>query len=352
MIELRTYEGDAAEISQFAQQAWRQTYAGKMPIPLWDERFFDWQLLSPRPGGRDYLVVAYDGPRLVGSLLGEKFRFRLHGREFDATMGSWLTVHPDCRGQGLASQLVEEQRRRHRATGAVFNLGYGYIAKAISMGPKFWKSLPNDVVVLGTVGWWVRLLDQTAVAKWELSALMGWGARLLSLVQGRPTPPRDSTGIRPYRPDDLPACLALVHTLLERVDMGYLWSAERLAHQLQYKDVPRTLVIEHAGRVAGFVNWYRLDFLGRQPIEAAMIDLVAFGPLPAADQTRLLRAVVAQMHEEGIKMALGLRLPALPWRAFVGAGFVPLPPELSFICCRMDPTFDLSTARRLHVHFR
>jgi GNAT superfamily N-acetyltransferase len=351
MIEIRTYEGDAVELCHFIQGVWRATYEGQMPFPLWDQRFFEWQLLAERPGGRDYLVVAYDGSMLIGSLLAEQFRFRLDGHEFDATTGSWFTVHPDYRHRGVAFKLFNEQRRRHLERGAVFLLGFLYMGTASSLGPKFWLRFPYTMV-LEKLGFWARVFDHQAVARWELSRRDGLAARTLGLFQSRPPVPHDSEGIRPYRPGDLPACLDLVHGLLERVDMGYVWTAQRLAHQLHYRDVPRTIIAEQAGRVAGFVNYYRLDFMGRYPIAAAIIDLVAFGTLRLRECKKLLLATMGQMLDEGIKMALMLRLPCYPWQPLLATGFVPLPRALSTICIRMDPTFSLEGVKRLHVHCR
>jgi predicted N-acetyltransferase YhbS len=351
VIEIRTYEGDAPTLSVFTQGVWRRTYAGRMTIPLWDERYFEWQLLAERPGGRDYLVVAYEGARLVGSLLGEAFRFRLRGREFDATMGSWLTVDPDYRGQGLGKRLVAEQRRRHQERGAVFHLGYGYEGAAISMGPAFWKRMGDDTLVLGWVGWWARVLDHAAVSEWDLAWWHRIGSRLLGLVQG-PPPSEASPDVRPYRPDDVSACLRLTHQLLNQVDLGYVWTQERLGHQLHFRDVPRTLVAEQDGQVAGFVNFYPLQFLGRHPLAVGLIDLMVMGPLRPAGRIQLLRAALARMRQEGMKLALALRLPGAPGRALLACGFLPLPRELSFLCYRIDRGVPLEEARRLHVHFR
>jgi GNAT superfamily N-acetyltransferase len=358
MIEIRTYDGDAAEIAAFTKRVWRATYEGRMPLPLWDHAYFDWQLLAGcddrrvRPGGRDYLVAAYDGAKLVGSLFGEAFRFRLHQRQVDATMGSWLTVDPEYRRQGIGSRLFDEQRRRHRERGGVFHLGFGYTGYADSLGPRFWKSFPESTVVLGKVGFWARVLDHRAEARWNLSRLERVGTRALALVQSRHPKPESLEGIRPYRPSDLADCLALARGLLDEVDLGYVWSEGRLAHQLWYQDVPRTLVLEHAGRVGGFVNYYHLDYLGRGHLSVAMIDLLAFGDVPSGLRMRLLRAALAQMVEQGAQMALLLRLPCYPKRPVLQAGFIPMPRDFLFVCVRMDPEFSLDGAKRLHVHWR
>ncbi len=352
MIETRTFEGNAAELSAFAQRVWRGTYEGRMMLPVWNDEYFDWQLLSDRPGGRHYLVAAYEGARLVGSLLGEQFRFRLHGREFDATMGSWLTVDPEYRRQGVGTLLFEEQRRRHLERGAVFHLGYGYVGAAVSMGPRFWQSFPANTVNLGRVGFWARMLDHETVARWDLSLRDRLGARAIGFFQTRRPRPSDPGAVRDYRPEDLPACLRLSHALLDRVNMGYVWSQERLAHQLSYNGLPRTLVAEENGQVAGFINYYTLDFLGRFPIRTAMIDLLAFGSLPFAGRVNLLRAAMAQMVDEGAKLVLMLRLPCYPMLPLMRTGFVALPRDFYLICVRMDTSFPLDGARKMHLHWR
>jgi GNAT superfamily N-acetyltransferase len=352
MIETRTYEGDAATIAQFAARIWQGTYAGKMMLPLWDARYFDWQLLSERPGGRDFLVAAYDGTKLIGSLLGEKFRFRLHDQEFDATMGSWLTVDPEYRRQGIGIKLFEEQRRRHLEHDAKFHLGYGYTGARMSMGPKFWKSFPDNTVLLGHVGFWARMFDPPLVSKWDLTLRDRIGSRILGAFQSRHPKPRRQGVYRRYRPEDLDACLTLAHGLLERVDLGYVWSRERLAHQLAGSDMPRTLVAEKDGRVTGFVNWYLLDFLGRYALPGAMVDLMAFGTMSLSESKDLLRAALDQIANEGAKFALALRLPCYPFMPLAQTGWITMPRDFSLICVKMDTSFPLDGARRLHVHWR
>jgi GNAT superfamily N-acetyltransferase len=121
MIEIRTYDGDAATLSRFSQEVWRASYEGRVTFPLWSAQYFDWQLLT-ESRSRDYLVAAYEGSKLIGTLLAEAFRFRLHGREVNGTTGSWLSVHPDYRRMGIGSKLFEEQRRRHLERDAPFML--------------------------------------------------------------------------------------------------------------------------------------------------------------------------------------------------------------------------------------
>ena len=140
--------------------------------------------------------------------------------------------------------------------------------------------------------------------------------------------------------------------MLDRVDLGYVWSRQRLAHQLAGSDMPRTLVAEKDGRVTGFVNWYLLDFLGRYPLPGAMVDLMAFGSMSLSESKDLLRAALDQIVSEGAKFALALRLPCYPFMPLAQTGWITMPRDFSLICVRMDTSFPLDGARRLHVHWR
>ena len=351
MLEVRTFDGDAHEIARFTQEVWRTSYYRKVPTPVWDENYFDWQLLSERPGGSDYLVAAYEGGKLVGSLFAEEFKFRLREEEFKGAFSSWLTVHPDYRRRGLGKQLAEEQCRRLLERDAKFLLGFGIKSKN-SSGPKFWASFSEKTVLLGQVGLWIRMLDHRAVSEWDVSLFNRLGSRLLGVVQRKPSASRQPTSIRCYRPDDLPACLELINNKLDEVDMGCVWSAARLAHQLDYKGIPSTLVAESSGRVAGLINYYKLTLLGRSYLEAAVIDHFVTDNLTWRERSDLLETALAQMQAEGIKLALTLRLPTSPNSLLLANGFIPLLPEHEVICYRADKSFCLDKAKRLYVYLR
>ena len=70
MIEIRTFDGDVAELARFCTSSWQKRYAGRMPVPVWLPDFLEWELLGEDHAARQFLVAAYDGSRLVGAILG------------------------------------------------------------------------------------------------------------------------------------------------------------------------------------------------------------------------------------------------------------------------------------------
>ncbi|MFO1093535.1 MAG: GNAT family N-acetyltransferase [Planctomycetaceae bacterium] len=352
MLEVRTYEGDADELSRFVGSVWKATYAGKMPLPIWDSAYFDWQLLWRPPAQRPACVAAYDGDRLVGTLLGEEFRFRWLDREHLATQGSWLSVDPEYRRAGTAGLMLKELKRRHVERGADFQIGYGYEGSRLSLGPKFWGKYPKDTVVPKKLGFWARVLNYTAVADWELNRLEGIGARTLGWWQRGAARWTPDPNVRQYRANDLPACLELAHGLLDHVQAGIIWDRERLAHQLDYKGFPRTLVYETDGHVAGFVNYHVLDYLGRTTIRVAMIDLLAVHDLPKPAAAALVKTALRQMHDDNVALCLILKTPCFPAGVLLRTGFIPRFADQAILLTKMRPEFEVAGARRFHVLWR
>jgi GNAT superfamily N-acetyltransferase len=352
MLDVRTYEGHADELSEFVGTVWRATYAGRMPLPLWSAAYFDWQLLWRPPTDRPACIAAYDGDRLVGTLLGEEFRFRWFDREHLGTQGSWLSVDPDYRRMGVGGLMLKELKRRHVERGADFQIGYGYEGSRLSLGPKFWRTYPKETVVPQKLGFWARVLNYRAVAEWELNRLEGIGARTLGWWQRGAGGWSPDPHVRPYRAEDLPLCLELSHGLLEHVQAGIIWEQERLAHQLDYKGFPRTLVYDLGGQVAGFVNYHVLDYLGRTTIRVAMIDLLAVDELPSAAAAALIRTALRQMHDEDVALCLMLRTPCFPSGVLLRTGFIPRPADQAILLTRMRPGFEVGGARRFHVLWR
>lgn len=349
MIEVRTCESEAPEVAAFTTRVWRETFRGRRLAINWDTAYFDWQLFNG-VCGRDYMLAAYDGARLVGTLFAEPFRLRVREVERDATMSSWLTVEPEYRRHDVASQLVAEMRRRHRERNAAFQIGFGVLG---TMGPQFWRTMP-DAFVMRKLGFWCLMFDVRSLRESLYLPSLGRSAmRLLRVVErARPRAP-EGEGVRDYTPTDLARCLELANGLGEGMDLAYRWEAGRLGLQLQHKGQPRTLVCEEGGRVEGFINYYVIECVGRSVVRAAMIDIFACGAgLGARGRTRLLEAAAARMAGEGCAMALLLRIPCYPAATLMKSGFIPLPREFSVICGWPEPGLPLEGVKSLYLHLR
>ena len=349
MISIRTYDGDADEVARFTETVWRQTYGKQLAIPIWDPQFFDWQL-AERPRGRDLLVAAYQGASLVGTLFGEDFRFRLHDQEFDAALSSWLTVDSQHRGQGIGTKLVQESRKRLEAKGGKCLLGVG-IHGTHSAGPKFWATFP-ETVVLRRGGWWAKVLDPRSVARWDLRLAHRVGIRMTSLLPKLPQLDNTTTDVRPYRAGDLGACVKLLNGLSHSVDLSCIWEPLRLAHQLQYKNFPKTLVLDHAGEIVGLVNYYHLSLLARTTIRVGMIDFIVSSTNDPSSIRALLLSMLCRMHQDEIQLAIYPRLAGMFAMSLLKTGFVPLPSDYQMICYLTDLALPIRSARRLLIPIR
>ncbi len=185
--------------------------------------------------------------------------------------------------------------------------------------------------VVGKVGLWVRMIDHRVMSDFLFHPFERRGARMLGWFQGRPKPLVQSAGIRPYREADLADCLRLANQLSRAAEFGLVWDETTLSRQLSFKDFPRTIVAEHGGRVAGFVNYFRQAYLGRGEMLAGVIDLVSVSELPPAARRRLLRAALYQMAAEGCHVALFLHVAGQPSLLLARMGFVPETPQYDYV---------------------
>src|ERR1700750_2253232 len=102
MIKIETYRGSIEELVEFVNHVWTHSYAGRMTFPSWTTKFFEWQLRLDSDPSRQNLIAAYDGSVLVGVLLGTSLPFRSPAGLHAGSLWSWLSIHPDYRGRGIA----------------------------------------------------------------------------------------------------------------------------------------------------------------------------------------------------------------------------------------------------------
>lgn len=344
-VEIRTYEGDGSDLQELTNRCWRATVGGKALFPLWSQRYFQWRLLDPRGGGRDFHVVAYRGSKPVGCILGEPLAFEIGGRPVQGTLSSWLTVDPEDPNPRVALQLLSAFRSRHRERGMRFSMGFN---DAVSR--RFWETLakrpPHDVHVLDEIWMWTRIFDGRAVAEAGLTQ----GDRLVPVI-AKLIPgirPRSPAPVRGYLPSDLPRFRAALAAQGKGADVRIDWSEPRLDLQLDHP-YARTVVLEVDGRV-GFLNYYGIQLCGARPVNVGMIDLFA-GDLHFVERLSLLETACRRMKEEGLQMTAMMRSAAAPDTVLGAAGFMPYPANVNLFWFFVDPELRLEKPVRHHVLF-
>lgn len=355
MTEIRTYEGDGQDIADLLARTWRSTYQGKHWCPLWDADYIRWQLLGDRSGGHEFLVSAYDGRRLVGCVLAERMTFRLHDREVEGTIGSWLTVDPEARSPNLSFKMVEELGRRHREHGLAFLFGYvngNPATPAHHFWTRFAKKHPRDLRFIRRIGYWIRILNAPVLSRKCLYGYERIGARVHGWIPPLRAPGRMACGVRDYSDGDFEACEQLVRKSSVHADISTVWRPERLARQLRWNDLPRTLVIESNGAPSSLINYHRLGLLGVQEVTAGLIDLLTSAEAPSRDRRKLLRSALFRMEAEGFDVAFALRTPMFPPRVMLACGFLPRPGSDYLVYVFPDPGLDLPAAARPDVLLR
>ena len=363
-MEIRTYDGTAEDLQAFVVAAWRKTYAGKMAFPLWTPQYLTWQLGLDLPTGREQHLAAYEGTRLVGCVFGIPLRFAAGDQEFLGTQGSWLSVDPEFRRLGVAAKLRDEMRRRDREQGRDFQLGYIYRGSKFSLGPHFWqKHREHGTIPIQRVGFWARILDIPRSSRWYVNwldrvtspALYLWLRKLKPSkeLQDQAAPSTlPGCRIRPYRAEDLPACLAIWTEASQKYDFRIVWEASNLQRQLEGGGVGRCLVAEKNGTVQGFVSYHVLPFLGLTEEPVGIVDMIALARLNPTERRCLLESALYDMKMSGAILALKVRIGDYPLSTVLSSGFVFRPTDSDAILTWGHEPRQLPPIRTMHVLWR
>lgn len=351
MIEVRTFDGDPKSAYEFIHSVWSAAYGGKEPIPVWSPEYFEWALMSQLPKGGDYLIAAYDKGKLVGTLFAEPLTVRLRGEPVSAATGSWLAVPRDRARGSIAKLMYAEMRKRQLQRGVKTMLGFVYLSKQARLGYKFWMQNTNTEAI-AKIRWWVRIFDHRAVAQWEPSRALNWATRCLGWVQ---PPPRDRgplPNIRAYVPGDFEACKRALEKVSAPLELSVVFSDERLARQLKFKNMSRTLVAEQDSAVAGFLNYYPLALQGKSHLQTAFIDYLAGTDLRPDTQSELVSMALRRMMGDGIAMAMTPHFAGLPWQALVKNGFFPTGPQHLLISTNPEDGYSIGKVRSALIPLR
>jgi len=350
-LEIGGYRGDGGDLAALITGTWLATYRGRAWFPLWDRAYVGWRIMEPRILDRELLVCAYDGDALVGCLLGEQTELRVGTQVVPGSLTSYLSVDPSTRHRGVALLMLERQRSVHRSRGLRLSVGLCN-RRAGSEQKRFWDGFgrrwPQEFAIVGRYRMWCAVVDPGAIAAAGLTGFERFGPWLGALI------PWGWIGVRgartrPYRDADLPACAGWVHRQGSRADCQMIWSAPRLAVQLDHP-YARTWVAEREGAPWGFANGYLIDWSGARTVRVGFVELCA-GDGGVAAHASLLVAAGRALAAEGAQMVVVMDAGCQPRAALLAAGFAPLDPHLQTMALLGDLATTLPRSARLHCPF-
>ena len=383
MLEIRDYSGSIEDWRQFVVRVWSESYAGKMLFPLWTPDYFRWQTAMAVPPPENlgspaifqpdspfgvcapHCIAAYDGDRMVGTILGIPLQFHGKSGDFYGSQGSWLSVDAEYRRHKLATKMRDAIRLRHQQLGMFGQFGFVYFASRSSQGPRFWGSKKISTDFLQKVGFWARVLNPAKASAWSISR---WDAFTMSFARFQPRPRFKSRNfeVREFRPGDLPRCVELVNRFTENTELSVKWQPASLSVLLggqfpaldagggvgHKTSVGRGLVAVRGGEVLAVLAYHLLPFQGRTVETIAVIDLIALGDLTGFDRTRFLSAGLERMAAEEAVLALKARFGDYACTPLWGAGFVPQPAHSHLILTGSAEGVSLPRVRKSHLIWR
>jgi GNAT superfamily N-acetyltransferase len=348
LITITEFRGDAAQAASFTESCWRRSYSGSSFYALWTEKYMRWQLFDVPAPERVRRLGAYHGDKLIGFLAAEEMDFTTLFGPSVGTMSSWLSVDPEYARDGVGRALRQGMWAWQLERGASFMIGFVNAGTVRGQGRAFWKREVPGSAILSRPSFWGHILRSKSASEAEFTWWESVGVRVLARLQ-RAHGDLLKEKVRAYLDADLAQCRAIFDS--DATDFGYAWNDARLAHQLGYTEVPRTLLFDRGGGAEALVNYYTLDMVGKTPVRCAVVDFIRIGHLSRRESSAFLRHCLNAMAAEGHDVALILGPPAHPASLLLAGGFLPLPPMQSPIFLPVVQTC-FPGGHRLRIHWR
>lgn len=187
--------------------------------------------------------------KLVAFIGGIPVTLKVNTAQFRATEINFLTVHRKLRGKRLAPVLIKEVTRQ-----CYLNDIYQALYTAGTL-------LPTPI---STCRYFHRSLDWEHLYKTGFSHMPAGSTELRQKYKYKLEERTHIKGLRPMKPDDIPAVMELLVKYLERFHLRQEWTQEELAHWLcsdGTKGVVWSYVVEDSekGKITDFVSYYLLE---------------------------------------------------------------------------------------------
>jgi hypothetical protein len=320
-IEIRDYCGDFEDVTEFTRRVWAPEYGGKIWAPIADMAFLSWRL-GPRSGA--VCPVAYDGTKIVGTIFSVPHPLRIAGSVLPVSLSTMFTVDPDHRRVTLP--LIERLRRHNEERGIALTTGL-VLGDPRSISYQFWtkyaETFPQNFRFLFRGSFLAKFLSPRVLARAGINAWERLASRALGPLL-RLTPHRYDSRVRPYRAADLERCVQILEKASSDFDWALVWPPEQFSYLLE-NPTSGTLVFERDGYVQGLVHYHLLLLQGREPVQAAMIDLWADDNLTGAQRVRFVSHLCQHLRERDVHLVAAPRSAMQPTAALVANLFIPMP---------------------------
>jgi glycylpeptide N-tetradecanoyltransferase len=187
--------------------------------------------------------------RLIAFIGGIPVTLKVNTSQFRATEINFLTVHRKLRGKRLAPVLIKEVTRR-----CYLNDIYQALYTAGTL-------LPTPI---STCRYFHRSLDWEHLYKTGFSHMPQGSTELRQKYKYKLETHTNIKGLRPMKPEDIPAVMELLVKYLDRFHLRQEWTQEEIAHWLcsdATKGVVWSYVVEDSekGKITDFVSYYLLE---------------------------------------------------------------------------------------------
>lgn len=345
-FEICDFRGSPDEAVDFVNACWSAQFPDEFSCPQWDADYYAWQMFADP---ENIILGAYLDDELIGFVFGEPIALKWKDRPIRAMFSSALAGDPKRKGMGIAKALATELSVRLREANLAFVYGFA-VPGTGSLGPKFWQGSQGASRSVG-IRPWVRPLKSDVLAKASGTASERMTARITQFLGLDPVKPKNHPHIRPYRASDLSKCLELVLQAEAGADMCYDWTKERLALQLDFNNIPTTLVYDD-GEIRGFSNFHQVWFRGREKFSTGMIDHLIAQDGNQNIANALMHASLMHIADEGHALVICPTSACASKRTLLRHGFVPLPNRYDCMWPFMDADLDPSELKSIKVHLR
>ncbi len=329
--------------NELMEDVWKIGYNNQVMYDIVPE-FMEWTFNQ----SRDILVGAYDQGRLAGFLGGNYRQVRWGGQSVDVYLAHLYCVARAFRhgrvGYKLLTQLLQTVFSRNPHALILGYLDDGH--ETDQSFQRFLKLTPYAGRRLLRTNFYTKILNLKQVDGAEPFTgidRLGLLAPVRRWIEHIPKASFTNSLIRPYRPDDLTACLGLLNQYQHKPSLKLIrvWTGEELAKQLKYKDISHTWVCERRGRVVGLLNYYVMTLRGKINIQVAILDDVHFDQMTLAEQKSMLTAALTHLKTQHITAMITQHAAYFPKVAFKWARFITYPRYINLVALGKPETLAL-----------